>query len=127
MVGRGKIPHRRHGGPSQRAPLERRTLQELERLIASGREPAGVLRRAKKVRRNKLGGMRSGAVRRSAADKRARAIRAAAAACSTAGEIRYVPKLMKRFGVSRSTVMRALRKLCHEPKCESGEAQRPRI
>jgi hypothetical protein len=100
--------------------MEERSLQALDYLISCGREPHAFLQRAKKVRRNRLGGLRSGEVRDALALARRHAIRSAAVAYSTAGETRYVPKLMKQFEVSRSTVMRAIGapKVCHEPNSD---------
>lgn len=121
-----KPPWRRHGPPSPKTPLEKRSLEELEALIARGREPSGRMQQLKRVRRNKWGGKRSGQVRGVAADERAAAIRAKAAAFSAAGEKRFVPELMRAFGVSRSTIMRVLRgaKVCHEPNLGVRMAER---
>lgn len=115
-VRRGRIPWKKHGGPSAAAPLEKRSLNELDALIERGAEPKARLRKAKKIRRNKYGGKRSAEARAEISSARANGIRAAATLYQASGMRRFVPQLVKQFGVSRSTVMRALQaQVCHEP------------
>lgn len=105
-----KIPWRKHRGPTKRVPIQARSLEELDALIAKGREPRRVLQEAKKVRRNKVGGRASGAVRKAAALERAKDIGLAFAQLSAAGEKRILSKLARQFGVSRPTIYSALKR-----------------
>jgi len=96
-------------GPGNSGPLEQRSLEALDRLIALGREPKRRMAQVRRVRRNKFGGTQSGRARAAVSDDRAGQMRATANQLRAAGHKRVVNLLMAKFDVSRSTVMRALR------------------
>lgn len=108
---------RKHGPPKKKIPLEQQSVDQLDAWIAADRDRPERIRQFKRVRRNKVGGKQSAQARRQTSEDRTAKIREAAVAFSRAGKTRYVPELVAIFGVSRSTVMRALRatKVCHEP------------
>lgn len=127
-MSRRSVPWKKHGPPSDRIPLEGRTVEELDALIARNREPIQRMRQVKRLRRNKLGGQRRAESRQSQSQARTAQIVAAAEAFTASATTRFVPLLMARFSVSRSTVMRALRKskVCHKPK-SAKQLQRAQI
>lgn len=96
-------------GPGNSGPLEQRSLEALDQLIALGREPPRRMAQVRRVRRNKFGGAQSGKARSAKSDDRASQIRAVATQLRSAGATRVVNQLVAKFAVSRSTVMRALR------------------
>lgn len=99
------MPRRRTKPPRD----EDRSLKDLERLIRSLSLTPKRLKKVKKVRRNKVGGFNSGVMRKARSIDRATEIRAYSAQLEMGGETATHIKLMKRFGVSRSTIHRALR------------------
>lgn len=110
MAGRGKIPHRKHGPPSQRVPMKGRSLEELEAIIhrnearARPAETAG----AKQARRKIVGGRKSGEVRSAHKEVRYAQIRSAHADLVQQGVSDIRQLLCARFDISPSTLRRAL-------------------
>lgn len=103
-----RVPWRRHKPKVPDKQDEERSLSELERLIRGGL-PEKRLSIVRVLRRNKKGGLNSGAARQAQSSKRATEIRDFYARCKARGEKVSHAKLMKAFGVSRSTIHRALR------------------
>ena len=67
------------------------------------------LKEAKRLLRNKVGGRASGNVRSSRSEERGSQIRRDHAELFVRGEVGIVAKLASKFGVSESTIQRALR------------------